>query len=77
MFNTLGVLGIAAIVQPAELSLGVLSRDLPLMVTLTVIMFIMAFGRRGNSGEITRFEGSLLLAIFVTYEVVLYFSATQ
>ncbi len=74
MFNTLGVLGIAALVQPAELAEGVLSRDLPLMVTLTVIMFIMAFGRRG-AGQITRVEGALLLAIFVAYEAILYFSA--
>jgi len=75
MFNTLGVLGIAGIIQPAELAAGVLSRDLPLMVTLTVIMFIMAFGRK-SAGQITRFEGSLLLAIFTAYEVILYFSAT-
>ncbi len=76
MFNTLGVLGIAALINPAELADGVLSRDLPLMVTLTVIMFIMAFGRRNNVGEITRVEGSILLTIFIAYEVVLYFSAT-
>ncbi len=75
VFNTLGVLGIAALIKPAELTAGVLSRDLPLMVTLTVIMFIMAFGRRG-AGQITRIEGSILLLIFITYEVVLYFSAT-
>ncbi|RDH81705.1 MAG: calcium/sodium antiporter [endosymbiont of Galathealinum brachiosum] len=76
MFNTLGVLGLAAIINPSELADGVLTRDLPLMVTLTVIMFIMAFGRRSSAGEITRVEGSILLAIFITYEVVLYFSAT-
>ena len=75
MFNTLGVLGIAALVHPAELDAGVLTRDLPLMVTLTIIMFMMAFGRRGT-GQITRSEGLLLLAIFVAYEVVLYISAT-
>jgi len=74
MFNTLGVLGIAAIIKPAELTAGVLSRDLPIMVTLTVIMFMMAFGRRG-AGEITRTEGAILLLIFIAYEVVLYFSA--
>jgi len=76
MFNTLGVLGIAALIHPAELADGVLSRDLPLMVTLTIIMFIMAFGRRSSAGQITRPEGSILLAIFIAYEVVLYFSAT-
>ena len=76
MFNTLGVLGIAALIKPAELADGVLTRDLPLMVTLTVIMFIMAFGRRSSAGQITRTEGSVLLAIFFAYEIVLYFSAT-
>ena len=76
MFNTLGVLGLAGIINPAGLDDGVLSRDLPLMVTLTVIMFIMAFGRRG-SGNITRVEGSILLAIFAAYELVLYMSAVQ
>lgn len=76
MFNTLGVLGIAALIHPAELADGVLTRDLPLMVTLTIIMFIMAFGRSNSAGQITRLEGSILLAIFIAYEVVLYFSAT-
>ena len=76
MFNTLGVLGIAGLINPTELTQGVLSRDLPLMVTLTVIMFIMAFGRKSNVGKITRIEGSILLAIFFAYEVVLYLSAT-
>ena len=76
IFNTLGVLGIAGVINPVELTQGVLNRDLPLMVTLTVIMFIMAFGRRSNAGQITRFEGSILLAIFFAYEVVLYLSAT-
>ncbi len=76
MFNTLGVLGIAAIINPAELANGVLIRDLPLMVSLTIIMFIMAFGRRG-AGQITRTEGSILLTIFFAYEIVLYFSATS
>jgi len=76
MFNTLGVLGLAALINPAELTDGVLSRDLPLMVTLTIIMFMMAFGRRSSAGQITRIEGLILLTIFFAYEVVLYFNAT-
>ena len=75
MFNTLGVLGIAALVHPAELTEGVLTRDLVLMVSLTIVMFVMAFGRRG-AGQITRTEGIILLTIFFSYEIVLYFSAT-
>ena len=76
MFNTLGVLGVTGLIQPLELASGVLTRDLPLMVVLTIMMFVMAFGRR-NAGQITRFEGSILLGIFAAYEVILYFSAIQ
>ncbi len=76
MFNTLGVLGITALIKPTELIEGVMTRDLPLMVFLTIIMFIMAFGRK-DSGQITRFEGIILLTIFIAYEVVLYFSTIK
>lgn len=77
MFNTLGVLGIAGLIQPHELIDGVLTRDLPIMVVLTIAMFIMAFGRSNRVGEITRLEGGILLAVFAAYEVILYFSAIQ
>ncbi|VAW71709.1 Inner membrane protein YrbG, predicted calcium/sodium:proton antiporter [hydrothermal vent metagenome] len=76
LFNTLGVLGVAGLIQPSELISDVLTRDLPVMVGLTILMFIFAFGRRGG-GKITRMEGSILLAIFVSYEVILYFSTLQ
>jgi len=68
MFNTLGVLGITGLIHPAELASGVLSRDLPLMIILTLLLFFMASGFRGE-GKITRAEGSVLLAKFSTYEI--------
>lgn len=74
IFNTLGVLGVAGLIEPAELASGVLSRDLPFMVVLTIMMFFMAFGRN-TTGQITRVEGGILLTIFAAYEVILYFSA--
>ena len=74
MFNTLGVLGVTGLIHPTLLTDGVLSRDLPIMAGLTIIMFIMAFGRK-TVGQITRTEGAILLAIFAAYEVILYFSA--
>lgn len=77
MFNTLGVLGVAGLIHPIdELTEGVLGRDLSLMVGLTVIMFIMAFGKYGK-GIIRRSEGAILLGIFIAYEYILYLSATQ
>ncbi len=73
LFNTLGVLGVAGLIQPSELISDVLIRDLPMMVGLTILMFIFAFGRR-NAGEITRLEGLILVGIFIGYETILYFS---
>lgn len=75
MFNTLAVLGIAGLLHPSSLDQGVLSRDLPLMFILTLFLFIIAFGFR-NKGTITRSKGSLLFAVFIGYETLLYFNAT-
>lgn len=75
MFNTLGVLGITGLIHPAELDSGVLSRDLPLMIILTLLLFFMASGFRGQ-GKITRVEGSVLVTIFIAYQVLLYIEVT-
>ena len=76
MFNTLGVLGVAGLIHPAPLPDGVLTRDLPLMLILTILLFIMAYGFRGH-GRITRIEGGFLLALFFAYKTVLFFSASS
>ena len=75
MFNTLGVLGTTGLIQPSVMDVGVLSRDLPLMFILTIVLFIMAFGFR-NKGTITRLKGSMLFAVFIGYETLLFFNAT-
>jgi len=76
MFNTLGVLGVAGLIHPSTLPDGVLTRDLPLMFILTILLLIMSYGFRGQ-GRINRYEGGFLLAIFIGYEIVLFFSATS
>lgn len=75
MFNTLGVLGTTGLIQPSLLDAGVLNRDLPLMFILTLVLFIIAFGFR-TQGTITRLKGSMLFAVFIGYETLLFFTAT-
>ncbi len=75
LFNTLGVLGVTGLIQGEHLSTGVMTRDLPLMLGLTVFLFMVAFGLRGR-GVINRIEGGFLLAIFIGYEIILYYAAT-
>ncbi|HEY9052458.1 MAG TPA: calcium/sodium antiporter [Gammaproteobacteria bacterium] len=76
MFNTLGVLAIPGLIAPGLLPEGVLERDLPLVIILTVLLFVLSFGFTGP-GRINRLEGGFFLGLFVVYEIVLYFSATS
>jgi len=76
MFNLLAVLGIPGILSPSVVDPAVLSRDMPIMVALTVALLIMAYGFHGK-GRINRLEASLLLATYAGYQTLLYFTAVK
>ncbi|HSP57881.1 MAG TPA: calcium/sodium antiporter [Halomonas sp.] len=67
LFNTLGVVGLAAIIAPIEVGTEVLLRDWSLMAVLTAVMAVFALGWRGRPGRINRFEGAALLSMFAAY----------
>lgn len=75
MFNLLAVLGLPGLLAPSAVEPAVLSRDIPLMVGLSVALLLMAYGFRGRSGRINRLEGALLVAIYIGYQSLLYFTA--
>ena len=75
MFNLLAVLGIPGLLTPHVLQAEVLSRDFPFMIGLSIALFAMAYGFRGD-GRINRIEGLLLLCCYVAYLTVLYFNVT-
>ena len=66
IFNSLAVVGIAGIIHPATFEQEVLSLHLPVMIGLTLALFLMTYNFTGNS-RIRRWEGALLLAGFFTY----------
>lgn len=69
MFNLLAVIGIAGVISPMEnLSPDVLSRDWSVMMGMTLILLVMAYGSR-RAGRINRLEGLGLLLAFVAYNV--------
>ena len=68
LFNTLAVVGIAGVINPAAVPGGILSRDLPVMLLLTLSLFAIGYGFRGP-GRVNRIEGGLLLAAFLAYTV--------
>lgn len=71
MFNTLAVVGIAGAVHPMTVEPAVLTRDLPVMIVLTISLFIFGYGWRRGQGRINRLEGGLLLAAYLAYTIYL------
>jgi cation:H+ antiporter len=80
IFNLLAVLGIPGLIGVSEVINGetitssvsidpsILHFDYALMFGLTIAMSIMAWGRKGSPGQITRVEGGILLICFVGYQ---------
>ena len=70
LFNTLAVVGLASSLSPMALEQGVLGRDILFMATLTASLWLMGWAKSGR-GSINRFEGGLLLAVYIGYTLVL------
>ncbi len=72
IFNLFGVMAVPGLIAPGLLPKELLTRDYPLMVILTVVLMLMAFGFRSKIRRINRIEGGLLFAVFVAYQLYLF-----
>lgn len=66
LFNTLAVVGLAGVIQPFAVMQDVLSRDLPVMLGFTLVLFAVGYGWR-RPGRINRLEGGLMLLGYIAY----------
>ena len=83
IFNTLVVVGIAAVITPIKaMEADVLSRDLPIMSLLTLLLFLICFpffkSKRAKASRkkeerfgFGRIGGALFLSLYVAYLVLL------
>lgn len=76
MFNTLGVLGIPAVIHPDTFDNSVLLRDFPIMVLLTIALFLMARSKDNKPGKVTRTAGAGLAIAYISYLILLYVMST-
>lgn len=77
LFNTLAVVGLAAIVSPMDaIEKAVTYRDMPLMIALTVALIVLGFRRKGD-GRLNRIAGAILLAVYIGYLALLIVQATK
>lgn len=74
-FNTLAVVGIAGVIKPMHVGAEVFSRDMLVMVGLTLFLFVVGFSwRKGHLGRINRLEGGMLLTVYIAYTAYLVYS---
>jgi len=76
IFNLLAVLGLPGLIRPGPVNTLVLSRDYPVMLGLTLVLFVMVYGFRGP-GRLNRIEGGLLVIAFCAYQTLLYFTESN
>lgn len=67
VFNTLAVVGIAGAIHPLEVGHEVLTRDVAMMLALTVSLFVLGHARNKGNGLITRSKGLMLVGAYVMY----------
>jgi len=73
LFNSLAVIAIPGLLlSNFTIAPTALTRDLPVMIIFTVILYLMAKFPTGRDSIITRTKGIFLLTGFVAYQLVLY-----
>jgi len=66
LFNSLAVVGMAGVIAPMDVEHAAHTRDLPVMVGLTLLLFQMGRGRP-RPGRINRWQAGGLLAVYGVY----------
>lgn len=71
ILNILAVLSIPALLAPQAVTVGVFWRDCGMMVALTALLILFAYGI-GSRKIITRFEGAVLVTGWLGYTYLIY-----
>ncbi len=74
LFNNLGVMGLAALIAPFPTPEVVLTRDMPIMLILTVLIVVFTF-TPPKRNMISRWEAAVLLTLFIGYQLLLYYQS--
>ncbi len=74
MFNLLGVLGIAALIEPMLIEAVLLHRDMLVMFAISILLLLMSW-RRGRDGLISRPAAFVLFAGYLGYQTLVIWDA--
>ena len=74
IFNSLGVIGLPALIYPSAVNIDVLYRDLPVMIAFSILLYILLYSHKGKP-SLSRRSGFLLLSLYAAYLVILGFQS--
>ncbi|UXZ04195.1 calcium/sodium antiporter [Moraxella nasicaprae] len=75
LFNTLAVVGLAAIIAPMQVSAEIISRDIVVVCAITAVLFLLCLNALRTNGKIGRLAGAFLVLCFIGYSSWLAVSA--
>jgi cation:H+ antiporter len=67
MFNTLAILGTISILRPLPIASENFTRDMPMMLLASLVLWPISWSRRKGRGRVNRFEGGILLVFYGAY----------
>lgn len=71
IFNTLGVVGLAAFIAPISADPIILSRDVSAMALLTILLVVLCVPAYIRKRSFGRISGAILLSFFIGYSILL------
>lgn len=75
LFNALAVVGLATAIQPTAVPREALLRDYTTMLATVLLLLLMAISwKKGKPAKIQRWEGFILVALYVTYNAWVIYS---
>ena len=77
IFNILAVLPFAALISPGPINPEAIQRDIPVMLGITILLFVISFSRKRGNFRLTRAKGALLVCCFIGYQVLLFSSVMK
>ncbi|RLA11537.1 MAG: calcium/sodium antiporter [Gammaproteobacteria bacterium] len=73
LFNSLAVIGIPAVITSFSINQLAVTRDLPVVVAITLLFYGLSRFSLSNVHSLTRLKGFCLLSAFVIYQLYLYY----
>ena len=67
MFNTLAILGTTSVLSPLPITSENISRDFPVTLLASLVLWPISWSRRKGEGRVNRFEGAMLLGVYGAY----------